>query len=673
MEILAAFSFESVLNIVYVALGLGMVIFFHELGHFAVAKWCNVYVERFSIGFGPVIWSWTKGETEYALSIIPFGGYVKMLGQDDIDPSQLSSEEIAEDPRSYSAKPVWQRMAIISAGVIMNIITGMMFFALAYSMGVMASPARVGSLSVGSPAWVAGLAPGDDIQEIDGDRITTFRDLLIQTALSSGDMHLKGKKADGTPFEMDITPDSSGLRRTLGIAQISALQVAELEDRGVSPTMAGSAAAKAEPPFQSGDLIRKLNGEDVSDFPAFQKQLAQLKDQNVEITVQRKDAAEENLETIAVPPNQFHSFGLTMAFGPITEIRKGSPASKPNSNGQRLQVGDKIISVSAEVFAKHIAIDPLRLPDELADLAGQEVSIRVQRGSEEIEFDIVPEDRPGWIERPSLPESSLSAPAIGVAYRVLPFVSNVAEGSAAEKAGIGNNAKILKLKLTRVEDGFLKDGFLKDEIEIDFETKIDDRENKVNWAYAFAVLQGAQRRKIEVTFKNQGSEPQTAPIELAAVDGWFNPTRGIRMQPLVVKIQADTLGQSMSMGVTHATNTAVQIYMTLQSLVRRDLSPKNLQGPLGIARVAYLVSKDGLPELLLFLGFLSVNLAVLNFLPIPVLDGGHMVFLIWEGVTRRKPTERVLVAATYVGFAFILSLMAFVLYLDIFVHWLGMG
>ncbi|MCA9014399.1 MAG: site-2 protease family protein, partial [Planctomycetaceae bacterium] len=93
----------KITNIALVALGLGLVIFFHELGHFAVAKWCDVKVERFSIGFGPIIYSFKYRETEYALSIIPFGGYVKMLGQDDVDPSQLTSEEIALDPRSYSA------------------------------------------------------------------------------------------------------------------------------------------------------------------------------------------------------------------------------------------------------------------------------------------------------------------------------------------------------------------------------------------------------------------------------------------------------------------------------------------------------------------------------------------------------------------------------------------
>ena len=105
------------LNILSVVLGLGLVIFFHELGHFAVAKWCDVHVERFSIGIGPILWSRQKGETEYALSALPFGGYVKMLGQDDMDPNQMTSAEIAENPRSYSAKTVPQRMAIISAAV----------------------------------------------------------------------------------------------------------------------------------------------------------------------------------------------------------------------------------------------------------------------------------------------------------------------------------------------------------------------------------------------------------------------------------------------------------------------------------------------------------------------------------------------------------------------------
>src|SRR5262245_18673080 len=179
-------------SILLVLVGLGMVIFFHELGHFAVAKWCDVNVERFSIGFGPILFSRKWGETEYALSAIPFGGYVKMLGQDDIDPSQLTSEEIARDPRSYTAKSVSQRMAIISAGVTMNIITGLMFFAAAFSWGIQRPDNEVGSVQIGMPAWEQGVRPGDRLVEINGNRIYDFTDLIRNVALSSGPIALKG-------------------------------------------------------------------------------------------------------------------------------------------------------------------------------------------------------------------------------------------------------------------------------------------------------------------------------------------------------------------------------------------------------------------------------------------------------------------------------------------------
>ena len=103
-------SLVMIVNILTAAIGLGMVIFVHELGHFAVAKWCGVYVERFSIGFGPMLWVRKWGDTEYALSAIPFGGYVKMRGQDDIDPGQMTDEQVAADPLSYTSKSSWRRL-----------------------------------------------------------------------------------------------------------------------------------------------------------------------------------------------------------------------------------------------------------------------------------------------------------------------------------------------------------------------------------------------------------------------------------------------------------------------------------------------------------------------------------------------------------------------------------
>src|SRR5262245_29069118 len=108
----------SISAIGLVAVGLGFVIFVHELGHFLAAKACDVYVETFSIGFGPALplCKHKFGETTYKLGLIPLGGYVKMLGEG------AEGEEAEDDPRSFKNKTVGQRMVIISAGVIMNMI-----------------------------------------------------------------------------------------------------------------------------------------------------------------------------------------------------------------------------------------------------------------------------------------------------------------------------------------------------------------------------------------------------------------------------------------------------------------------------------------------------------------------------------------------------------------------
>ena len=116
------------------------------------------------------------------------------------------------------------------------------------------------------------------------------------------------------------------------------------------------------------------------------------------------------------------------------------------------------------------------------------------------------------------------------------------------------------------------------------------------------------------------------------------------------KIKGINIAEACAMSIKHTRTSALNIYLTLRSLVTGRVSYKELHGPIGIAKTAYRFAQEGWVAMLLFLGFLSVNLAVLNFLPIPVLDGGHMVFLIWEACTRKKPNERFLIGATYVGF-----------------------
>jgi regulator of sigma E protease len=176
-------------------------------------------------------------------------------------------------------------------------------------------------------------------------------------------------------------------------------------------------------------------------------------------------------------------------------------------------------------------------------------------------------------------------------------------------------------------------------------------------------------RDVKLTVMNDQDESREVTITPEPAQNWFLPdNRGIRLEEMLETQLAPNFLAAIGMGITHTKNSASDIYLTLRNLFGGSISYKELHGPVGIAKVAYHIASNGLPELLLFLGFLSVNLAVLNFLPIPVLDGGHMVFLIWEGVTRSKPSERVLWAAQALGFLFVVGLMLLVLFLDIFVH-----
>lgn len=678
IELLAAFSLEglpsTLLNILYVVLGLGLVIVFHELGHFAVAKWCDVHVERFSIGFGPILWSRKKGETEYALSAIPFGGYVKMLGQDDMDPSQLSSEEISRDPRSYSAKSVPQRMAIISAGVIMNVITGLLFFAAAFGIGVETAPPAIGLVQAGKPAWVAGIEPGDRFTRIDDRRIDTFSDIMRGVALSAGPVTIDGVHHDGRTYEVTVNPDTSQNRRMIGAGPALGLRLIEPRDANVGVASPGTPAADAQPRFLPGDTIRKLDGREIADFVELETYLADNRASIVNFFVERKQSGKLGsgaalpLEKIEVAPRPFRTLGLWVDIGEVAAIQDDSPAARAN-----LRVGDKLSKINGKVIGTDI--DPVRLPDYLEKLAGQEVEIVVSRpikgaDRQDVVIRLVPDQKPGWLNPPIDEGIPLAIPAIGVAYHLVPAVLKVKENGPAARAGLIAGEQIERLELV-LPEGEPADLYPR-QVSINFESETG--RSVKNWSHAFWMMQALPTHHVRLTVIDKLGKERRLALNPEPATDWFVPDdRGIRRSALSMTQRAEHVGQAIVMGLAHTTNTITDIYLTLRSLLARRLSYKELHGPLGIARVAYEVARQGLAELLLFLGFLSVNLAVLNFLPIPVLDGGHMIFLCWEAVTRKRPSERVLIAATYFGMAFVLGLMILVLYLDIFEHGLGVN
>jgi regulator of sigma E protease len=166
-------------NILAAIIAFGAMIFFHELGHFLAARRAGVLIHAFAIGFGPKLLSWQRGATTYSLNLLPFGGYVRMEGEDN---------DAAGGEGSFRTKSVGWRMAIIAAGPIMNMMLAVLILALAAGTGGIptAASTRVGTVEAGWPAAEVGLRPGDVIESIDGATMTSGDQVIDTIHRSTG-------------------------------------------------------------------------------------------------------------------------------------------------------------------------------------------------------------------------------------------------------------------------------------------------------------------------------------------------------------------------------------------------------------------------------------------------------------------------------------------------------
>ena len=180
-------------TIVSFVIVIGLLILIHELGHFFVARWCGVGVERFSIGFGPVLLRWRGKETEYCLSVIPMGGYVKMMGEED-NPLEGGGGTTYDPAKAFAKKPLWARFLIVFAGPGMNLVLAALIFAVVLgTLGRPVWPPVVGRVADGGPAATAGLRTDETVVAVNGRPIAYWEDL--ERALSI---------ANGRPLELKV-------------------------------------------------------------------------------------------------------------------------------------------------------------------------------------------------------------------------------------------------------------------------------------------------------------------------------------------------------------------------------------------------------------------------------------------------------------------------------------
>ncbi len=211
----ASASGAVVLLLVIAAFGALVVI--HELGHFAVARLCRMRVERFSVGFGPVILRGQRRETEWAVSAVPFGGYVRIAGMGPTD-------EVAEGDRgAYANQPAWRRFAVIAAGPAMNYAFAVLLaIAIVASVGLrqLDTSAAFGGVVAGGPAERAGLRAGDRVLAVDGRPVASWEALVAEIVAHPGrPAALTVARGTAPPFTLTATPDDAGGRGRLGVEQ----------------------------------------------------------------------------------------------------------------------------------------------------------------------------------------------------------------------------------------------------------------------------------------------------------------------------------------------------------------------------------------------------------------------------------------------------------------------
>lgn len=351
------------LTIVGFVIVLGTMIVIHEFGHFSMAKLLGIKVETFSVGFGPRLAGFRKGDTDYRLSAIPLGGYVKMKGE-NVD------EELTGDPDEFSSRPRWQRLLVAIGGPSFNIATAIVIPLAAAMIGVEVQPFETGPAIVGriqpdSPAAVAGVQPSDRIARFEDKNDPNWRDIFDKMLLNTGSPVSLAVRRGNETIELRIVPavqEFQGEKNaTTGL--VPAYPPGPVTIGIVAPDKPAEKAG-----LRPGDTIVALNGQPVVSFETLAADINKNTNQAVGLTVIRAGKTFE----VSVTPVESGGVGK-IGFGPaLTTVRYGPIESLRYS----LQENARIVILTKAAFAQVIAgkrsiRDTLAGPLQIAQASGQ--------------------------------------------------------------------------------------------------------------------------------------------------------------------------------------------------------------------------------------------------------------------------------------------------------------
>lgn len=341
-SVLTSVSGFVLFNILPFVFLLGILVIIHEFGHYIVAKLSGIKVEKFSIGFPPKLISKKWGETEYIISLLPLGGYVKLAGENewDKDPSTAKDYE-------FSSKSPLTRIAVVFAGPFMNVVLAVLFFFMVNMIGMNvlynpSAPGKVGIISDNSPAYEAGLIEGDEIYEIDGKRVRSWNDLLELSFLPTEETYQLTVIRNNEKIEKSITPRQVGERRIMGISQYISTEIGSIS----TDSYEYEAGLRENFKIISIDGYKKTQWNDVEEYLILNSGNEVMMEiltndnvtKNIQVKIQDKSVSGGQL---GIVPEQELINGKILYTNVIKEVKSDYPAAESG-----LKSGDEILSIN---------------------------------------------------------------------------------------------------------------------------------------------------------------------------------------------------------------------------------------------------------------------------------------------------------------------------------------
>lgn len=548
MEIIFVLLNKAFTSFVPFVILLGILIFIHEFGHFIIARLCGVRVEVFSLGFGKKIFQHKRGDTNYCISIIPLGGYVKMFGDQP-------GAEISEEDKKYSFthKNVWQRISIVLAGPLMNFFFAIFVFFVVAIIGEDYRATTVGDLAPESKAYAAGFRSGDKILSVNSQGVETWEQFERSIADIYNNQALIDIQRGPEKVSLKVDITSKQNPNVLDTAPI----VGDID--GLSPmSKAPLVGVKSDSPLaalglKSGDRITAINGEKIFHWRDLE---ATLEKQNPQLALQID--AERLPSADSTKPET-----LSLTLAPIGLVK--------------------------------FNFETLKL--ETADL----------------------------------------------------YLGAVIDGTPAKSAGLLPGDRLLQINETKIEKW--------DDVISSVKSYDGNKEGvKVE------VLRGTEVLKMTIVpqmisqMTSSGTEDKRFTIGVVPFINYAMPE--------IKTLRTSNPVEAIKTGAQRTWDVSVMTVMSFVRLFEGRVSPKNIGGVISIGQAASETFKIGLSPFLRMMGLISVNLFILNLLPIPILDGGHLLFYSIEALKGAPLSMRKMEIAQQVGLAILMSLMVFALFND---------